>query len=72
MKQNKGADRSEFDYVTDVLVVGSGTGVLVGSQVVKEQGFEPLVIEKSDKVGGSLAYSSAPSQNGDREEAESE
>ncbi|MCS7285536.1 MAG: FAD-binding protein [Anaerolineae bacterium] len=46
-----------FDHQVDVLIVGSGAGALVGALVVKEAGFEPLVIEKTDMIGGSSAMS---------------
>ncbi len=47
----------DFDYQTDVLVAGSGGAALVGALVVKEHGFEPLVVEKTAYVGGTTAWS---------------
>ncbi|MCS7257699.1 MAG: FAD-binding protein, partial [Thermomicrobium sp.] len=47
----------DFDYQTDVLIVGSGGAALVGALVVKEHGFEPLVVEKTAFVGGTTAWS---------------
>ncbi len=48
---------TEFDYLVDVLIVGSGAAALVAALVVKEAGFEPLVVEKTELVGGSSAMS---------------
>lgn len=42
----------------DVIVVGSGGG-LVGAYVAASRGLRTLVIEKTDKVGGTTAYSGA-------------
>lgn len=47
----------EFDYRTDVVIVGSGAGALVAALTVREQGLEPLVLEKTELVGGSSAMS---------------
>ncbi|MEN3048622.1 MAG: FAD-binding protein, partial [Candidatus Caldarchaeales archaeon] len=48
---------ADFDHRTDVLIVGSGAGALVGALVIREAGFEPLVVEKTDRIGGSSAMS---------------
>ncbi|MCX7691322.1 FAD-binding protein [Thermoflexus sp.] len=48
---------ADFDHRTDVLIVGSGAGALVGALVVREAGLEPLVVEKTDRIGGSSAMS---------------
>jgi 3-oxosteroid 1-dehydrogenase len=42
----------------DVIVVGSGGG-LVGAYVAASRGLRTLVIEKTDRVGGTTAYSGA-------------
>lgn len=42
----------------DVIVVGSGGG-LIGAYVAASKGLRTLVIEKTDKVGGTTAYSGA-------------
>nr|WP_275406899.1 FAD-dependent oxidoreductase [Streptomyces sp. SID12488] len=44
--------------VYDVVVVGSGGG-LVGAYVAASRGLRTLVIEKTDRVGGTTAYSGA-------------
>ncbi|MBB6426867.1 FAD-binding protein [Sphingopyxis sp. JAI128] len=41
----------------DFLIVGSGAGALVAAVTAKVAGLEPLVIEKTDLVGGSTALS---------------
>lgn len=43
----------------DIVVVGSGGGGLIGAYVAASRGFRTLVIEKSDLVGGTTAYSGA-------------
>jgi len=47
---------SESEYVTDVVVVGSGGG-LCGAVTAAAQGLEVIVIEKQALVGGSTAMS---------------
>ncbi len=47
----------EFEYRTDVVIVGSGAGALVAALTVRERGLEPLVLEKTELVGGSSAMS---------------
>ncbi|KAM5353591.1 hypothetical protein ACJ41O_000241 [Fusarium nematophilum] len=46
-----------FDYTTDVLVVGSGAAALTAALRSRTRGLETLVVEKSDKLGGTTAYS---------------
>lgn len=48
---------ADFDHQADVLIVGSGAAALVAALVVREAGFEPLVVEKTERVGGSSAMS---------------
>jgi 3-oxosteroid 1-dehydrogenase len=43
----------------DIVVVGSGGGGLVGAYVAASSGLRTLVIEKTDQVGGTTAYSGA-------------
>lgn len=47
----------EFDKVSDVIIVGTGAGGLTAALRAKFRGLEPLVIEKTPKIGGSSAYS---------------
>lgn len=46
------------DDAYDVIVVGSGGG-LVGAYVAASRGLRTLVVEKTDRVGGTVAYSGA-------------
>jgi len=46
-----------WDASCDVLVVGSGGGALIGAYVAASEGLRTLVIESTDKFGGTTAYS---------------
>ena len=46
-----------WDYITDVLVVGSGGGGMTAALIAKDQGYDALVIEKGTAYGGSTAMS---------------
>jgi 3-oxosteroid 1-dehydrogenase len=46
-----------FDHEADVVIAGSGAAGLVAALVVAERGLRPLVLEKSDLVGGSSGLS---------------
>jgi len=46
----------EFEYVTDIVVVGSGGG-LCGAVTAAASGLETLVLEKESRLGGSTAIS---------------
>ncbi|WP_341643786.1 FAD-binding protein [Thauera sp. SDU_THAU2] len=48
-------DRSRTDW--DVIVVGSGAGAMTSAVVAADKGLSVLVIEKSDKFGGTSAIS---------------
>src|SRR5690554_4358918 len=45
------------DPQCDVLVVGSGAGALLAANRAHDQGFKVLVIEKTDRYGGTSALS---------------
>ncbi|KAK6368227.1 hypothetical protein LTS17_009968 [Exophiala oligosperma] len=47
----------DFDKVSDVIIVGSGAGGLTAALRAKFRGLEPLIIEKTPKIGGTSAYS---------------
>lgn len=47
----------QFDESTDVIVVGSGGGALVGALIAAQNGLETLVIESTEYFGGTTAYS---------------
>ena len=48
----------------DVVVIGSGAGGLAAALTAKLEGLDVLVIEKTDRIGGSTAISkmSSPSR----------
>lgn len=48
---------NDFDKVSDVIIVGSGAGGLTAALRAKFRGLDPLLIEKTPKIGGSSAYS---------------
>ncbi|MGO1858904.1 FAD-binding protein [Ancrocorticia populi] len=48
---------TDFDYVCDVLVAGSGASGLAAALAAHDAGGEPLVLEASDLLGGSSAMS---------------
>jgi 3-oxosteroid 1-dehydrogenase len=48
---------TDFDYTTDVLIVGSGAAGLVAALTADDHGLETLVVEKSAKIGGASSYS---------------
>ncbi|KAK2057677.1 FAD binding domain-containing protein [Colletotrichum caudatum] len=48
---------SETDHPIDVLVVGSGAAALAAAATAKQLGFRTMVIEQTDKIGGTTAYS---------------
>jgi 3-oxosteroid 1-dehydrogenase len=47
----------EWDHRFDTVVIGSGVGGLVGAVTAKAHGLEPLLIEKTELLGGSSAMS---------------
>ena len=52
-----GKPKHNWTHKTDVLVIGSGGAGLTAAISAKEHGADVLVIEKSDKVGGTTAVS---------------
>ena len=46
-----------WDYTTDVLIVGSGGGGLTAALVAGQAGLDTLVLEKAEFYGGSTALS---------------
>lgn len=51
------ADIHDWDDHCDVLVVGSGAGALAGALVAASAGLRTMVIEKTDQLGGTTAFS---------------
>lgn len=52
----EGRDMSSWDYTTDLIVVGSGAGA-IGALRADANGKRALVVEKTDKFGGSTSMS---------------
>lgn len=50
-------DETAFDEVADFIIVGSGGGSMAASLYLKSIGKRPLILEKTDKLGGSTAMS---------------
>jgi len=50
---------SELDEAVDVVVVGSGAGALVGAYSAATHGLRTIVVESTDRFGGTSAYSGA-------------
>lgn len=48
---------ANWDYTTDVLVVGTGGGAMTAALVTKQAGLDVLMIEKTEYYGGSTALS---------------
>lgn len=48
---------ANWDYTTDVLVVGTGGGAMTAALVAKQAGLDVLMIEKTEYYGGSTALS---------------
>lgn len=46
-----------WDTVADLVVVGSGGGSMAAALAARQGGLEPLILEKTDYVGGSTAMS---------------
>jgi 3-oxosteroid 1-dehydrogenase len=48
---------TDWDFTTDLLVVGSGAGAMTAAFVAKREGLDSLVVEKTEFYGGSSACS---------------
>ena len=48
---------SDWDETTDVLVVGSGAGGVTGAYTAAREGLEVILVEATEKFGGTTAYS---------------
>lgn len=51
------ANSNEWDETVDLLVIGSGAGAMTAGIVAHDRGAKALLIEKSDRYGGSSAMS---------------
>lgn len=57
MVRGSGADRSEWDELTDVVVVGSGGAALTSAVVASDGGASVVVLEKAEVLGGTTGVS---------------
>ena len=60
MEGNVMSDANElhnWDETTDVLVAGSGAGGVTGAYTAAREGLSVILVEGSDKFGGTTAYS---------------
>jgi 3-oxosteroid 1-dehydrogenase len=48
---------SKWDESVDFIVAGSGGGSIVAALAIADSGKKPLILEKTDKIGGSTAMS---------------
>lgn len=48
---------SDWDETTDVLVAGSGAGGVTGAYTAAREGLEVILVEATEKFGGTTAYS---------------
>ncbi len=48
---------SQWDESADFVIVGSGGGSMIAAMAVVDAGKQPLILEKTDRVGGSTALS---------------
>jgi 3-oxosteroid 1-dehydrogenase len=46
-----------FDEVADFVIIGSGGGSMAAALYLKSVGKEPIILEKTDRIGGSTAMS---------------
>jgi succinate dehydrogenase/fumarate reductase flavoprotein subunit len=51
------ATKGRWDREVDVVVMGAGAAGMTAAIVSKNEGLEPLVLEKTDQVGGTSAWS---------------
>ena len=49
----------ELDLTCDLVVVGSGAGAMTGAYLAARAGLDTLVLESTDRLGGTSAYSGA-------------
>src|SRR5262245_59742245 len=53
----QGMTEERWDAVCDVLVAGSGGGALIGAYAAASRGLKTIIVEATDKFGGTTAYS---------------
>jgi hypothetical protein len=56
-KRMRAATTENWDREVDVIVIGAGAAGMTAAIVAKSEGLEPLVLEKTEQVGGTSAWS---------------
>ena len=51
------ANAPEWDHTVDLLIIGSGAGAMTAAITAYDRGGDALLIEKTDRYGGSSAMS---------------
>lgn len=54
---SEGGALTDWDETTDVLIAGSGAGGATGAYTAAREGLDVILVEASDKFGGTTAYS---------------
>ena len=47
--------KMRWDREVDVVIIGAGAAGMTAAIVAKSEGLEPLVLEKTDQIGGTAA-----------------
>ena len=57
MDKNMVEPTTSWNHMVDMLIVGSGAASVCAALIARDNGLEPLIVEKLDVFGGTTAYS---------------